>query len=241
MLKTLILVGGRGRRLGYLTASMPKSLLPIHGRPFLEHVIVHLKRSGFKNFILLCGYRADRVQGHFQDGRRWGVRIQYSIEPKPMGTAGALKWAERWIDPHQSFLVLNGDTFFKTDLRKLTRFHAKSRADLTMVLTKPENRTASRKEYGSVILDHRKRVIRFIEKAPLKQPAYINAGVYVCHPRILRLIPKNRPCSLEQEIFPRLIEGRFYGWPVKGYFMDIGTVARYRKAARTFKPLRGIT
>jgi NDP-sugar pyrophosphorylase family protein len=235
--KALILVGGRGKRLGALTGSLPKPMLPVHGRPFLEYVLRELKRSGFSEVVLLCGYRAKRVRDYFGDGARWGLKLHYSVEKKPMGTGGALRAAERWLDPDRSFLLLNGDTYLKTDFRRPIRFHARRRADLTILLARIRSRKAAERHYGSVLLDRNRKVVGFAEKAPVGREAYVNAGVYVIHPRMLRRIPKNRSSSLEREFFPKLVGGRFYGWPVIADFMDIGTVVRYREATMILKPL----
>jgi NDP-sugar pyrophosphorylase family protein len=229
-LKVAILVGGKGKRLGRLTAATPKPMLPVHGKPFLETLIGHLRRSGFKDLILLCGYRADRIRNYFGDGSAFGVRIRYNIEKRPMGTAGAVKSASRLLESGKSFLLMNGDTFFQNDFRGLVRFHNRKRADLTMAVARAPRKSASARRFGSLVLDRSGRVLGFSEKGSAGRPAFLNAGLYALHPRVLRMIPRGKPCSLEHQVFPRLAGKQFFAWPVKGRFLDIGTPASYRDA-----------
>ena len=225
-------MGGKGKRLGGLTAATPKPMLPVHGKPFLESLIRQLRNSGLKDLILLCGYRAERIRDYFGDGSAFGVRIRYSVETRPMGTAGAVKSAARWLEPGKNFLLMNGDTFFRNDWRELMGFHKRKRADLTMAVTRVSGSSISTRRFGSVVLDADKRVTGFSEKVPAGRVAYLNAGIYAMHPRLLRLIPRGKPFSLEHQVFPLLAGRRFYGWPVRGRFVDIGTVAAYRNASR---------
>ena len=234
-LKVAILAGGRGRRLGFLTSFAPKPMLKVSNRPFLEHVILDLRKQGFKDLILLCGYQANRIKDYFRDGDQWKVRIQYSIETHPLGTGGAIKLAEPYLNRRQSFLLLNGDTFLKDHLKQMIRFHQRVRARLTMAVSKVVGPSETGRQFGSLTLNQHRQIVQFSEKVSTPHSVYLNAGAYVVHPSILRMIPKGKPFSLEHQLFPRLISRRFYGWPAKAKFMDIGTVSRYRIVAQKLK------
>ena len=216
-------------------------MLRLHGKPFLEYIIIELKKQGFKNLFLLCGYQTHRLIAYFRNGSKWGVHISYSIEKRPMGTGGAIKSAEPLIGSKRSFLVLNGDTFLRTNLHRLISFHRKNKASITMVLAKPMDKIKLGRSYGSILLNHRKEVLRFSEKIPIAGSILMNAGIYVIHPRVLKKILPRHAYSLEKKVFPQFIGNRFYGWPVRGSFIDIGTVSRYKSASRKLKPLRGLT
>lgn len=230
--KAVVLAGGRGRRLGYLTRAVPKPMLKVAKRPFLEHVIVHLRGQGFREIVLLCGYRHRILRDYFGDGGRWRIHIQYSVENRPMGTGGAVRLAAPLLGSKRSFLLLNGDTYCKSDLAGMIRAHREKRARVTMGVTKHSGRKGEVRRSGSVTLDARNRVVAFEEKAAGTETVYLNSGIYVVNPGVLRLIPAGRPYSLEQQLFHKLIGKRLFGWPMKGDFVDIGTVSGYRKAAR---------
>jgi NDP-sugar pyrophosphorylase family protein len=230
----LILTGGLGTRLGDLTKGMPKPMLRIHEKPFLESLIAKLKALAFTEIIMLVSYRADQIMEYFGDGKRWNVNIRYSVETQPMGTAGAIKSAEHLIKgTGEDFLILNGDSFLDYDYGKLIKFHRRTGSNFTMALTKVQY--ADR--YGAVAINRRNQIIRFSEKDNHSGPQLINTGVYVVNKAVLSLIPADKPCSLEREIFPNLIGKRCYGLPVEGYFIDIGTPESYHKALKEFKTM----
>jgi NDP-sugar pyrophosphorylase family protein len=169
---------------------------------------------------------------YFGDGEQWGVNIRYATETEPMGTAGAIKSAEKLIEESQKdFLVLNGDSFLEYDYRKLIEFHKTSKSNLTIALTLVQNTG----RYGSVTINNRREIVSFSEKNQHSGSKLINAGVYVMNKTVFAEIPQNKPCSLERDIFPKLIGNRCYGVPVEGYFIDIGTPESYQKATKEFK------
>jgi NDP-sugar pyrophosphorylase family protein len=207
-------------------------MLRIHDKPFLEYLIIKLKTLSFRDVILLTGYRGQQIMEYFGKGRHWGVSIRYSNEMQPKGTAGAIKYAENLIDGSEGdFLVLNGDSFLDYDYRKLIEFHKTSKSILTMALTKVKDTG----RYGSVTINNRKEIVSFSEKNTHSGSKLINAGVYVMNKSVLTQIPTDKPCSLERDIFPKLIGNRCYGVPVEGYFIDIGTPESYQKATKEFK------
>ena len=185
-----------------------------------------LKVQGISEFVLCLHYMADRFIDYFGDGSKFGYRITYSIEEEPMGTAGALKKAENYLD--STFLVLNGDTYLDVDIQKMLRFHQNNRNMGTIALVKVRN--ASR--YGLVEISPNYQVIGFSEKVHVSE-GYINAGVYIFEKKILDYIPVNRKISLEKEILPNILsKEKICGFPVDGYFIDIGVLEDYYRLQR---------
>jgi NDP-sugar pyrophosphorylase family protein len=192
-----------------------------------------LRLSGFSKVVLCVGYKRLKIKQRYRNGERWGLQIVYSVEHKALGTAGAIKNAHKHING-KTFLVLNGDSFVDLDLRALLQFHRRSRSLATLALARV--RAGSR--YGQVQLDAGGRITRFIEKEPGGfdgiGPGWINTGVYVFDRRTLRFIPSIPPVSLETEVLPHLVGQRFFGFPVTGYFIDIGIPEDYRRAQQEF-------
>jgi|FaiFalDrversion3_1042247.scaffolds.fasta_scaffold01077_4 D-glycero-alpha-D-manno-heptose 1-phosphate guanylyltransferase len=222
MVPALILAGGLGTRLSSLFRNYPKALAPIAGKPFLEYLLLYLKKHGFFDIVLCVGYKADLIQRYCQDGKQWGMSIRYSREQMPLGTAGPLKVAGPLI-PATDFLVLNGDSFFNIDLNTLVRYHKSRKALATIALAKVNNA----QRYGTVEVDSRGKIVKFIEKEQTEKAGLINGGIYVFHRKVLDLIPEGRAVSLEYEIFPKLVGKAFYGLPFEAYFVDIGVPEDY--------------
>ncbi len=227
-MKVLILAGGLGTRIRPQFPDLPKALIPVRGKRFLERQLDLLVRQGFDDFTLCLGYRAEQIISHFGDGAQWGAAITYSIEPEPLGTAGALKYAA----PHfrERALVLNGDTYLDIDYQGLVACHAEQatykRVVGTLALVEVQDST----RYGEVIIDKDHRIIEFREKSSAyRGPGLINAGAYVFEPQLLDWIHSVRATSLEKEIFPNLTaSGNLQGLAVRGHFVDIGTPEGFR-------------
>jgi dTDP-glucose pyrophosphorylase/histidinol phosphatase-like enzyme len=215
--QAVILVGGKGTRLGAITRNTPKPMLPIAGdRPFLDYLLEMIERHGYHDILLLGGYLAETLEAAY-DGRRIGdATIRVLREPVPLGTAGALTVAREALDPR--FLLMNGDALFDINLRAVEQASQQDDALATLALRSVPD--ASR--YGRVIQE-RGRVVAFLEK-DLSQPGpgIINGGVYVLKQEILGHV-RDFPCSLEQDVFPTLVErGQIRGLEFDGYFLDIG-------------------
>jgi NDP-sugar pyrophosphorylase family protein len=225
-MKAIILVGGQGTRLRPLTDHVPKNVVPLCNVPFLTYPIEQLKKAGVKDVVFSVGYKPEAIRRIYQDGRRWGVRIHYAIEKKPLGTAGAIKNAERFVTGHPVF-VLNGDILSDLDLARLRAFHRKSRAVATLGLTRVEDPSA----YGLVLLDRKGRVQKFQEKPAQEEMVtnVINAGIYLFEPEVFRYIPAGLPYSAERALFPNLlgVGAPLYGYVGQGYWQDIGTPRKY--------------
>lgn len=225
-MRVFVLAGGMGTRIRSLFPNHPKSMIPFNGKPFLEYQIAFLARQGFRQFVLCVGHQAEQIAAHFGDGQHLGVDIAYSQETAPLGTGGALRYAERFFDT--AALVINGDTYLATDYQAIAAYHAQQPGAIgTIVVTEVEEAGQS----GQVILDVEGRITVFREKLAGVGRGLVNAGVYVFAPRILDYIPAGEKVSLEREVFPVLLNGteRLLGFPVCESFIDMGTPEGYQR------------
>jgi len=224
-IKAVLLVGGMGTRLRPVVPSKPKPLASLGSNSFLELLIRQLSHQGICRLVLCTGYLSDQIENEFDDGRAWGVAIEYSKEPCPLGTAGAVKLAQRYLLDRPDFLVMNGDSFLEIDFRQLIQFHRAHGGLVSMAVSRVPNAT----RYGTVEVDAGGRVIGFAEKTGSESPGLINAGVYVFNHAVLEHIP-DRPASLERDVFPRLLDRGLYALEQHGMFIDIGTPEDYARA-----------
>ena len=229
-MKAVILVGGQGTRLQPLTCTTPKAMVPIIERPFLEHLLRYLAKHGITDIILAMGYLPDPIQRGLADGSSVGVHLTYSVEKSAMGTAGAVKYAEQYLDG--PFIVLNGDILTDIDLTDMMARHRKAKPKVSIALTPVDNPTV----YGVVETDASGIVKRFVEKPSWDKVTtnMINAGVYILEPDILQFIPRDTPFMFEHNVFPYLLEHNYpiLAYPSQGYWIDIGTPKKYLKAHR---------
>jgi mannose-1-phosphate guanylyltransferase len=232
-MQALILAGGEGTRLRPLTSTIPKPVVPLAGRPFIAYMLDWLRGHGVEEAILACGFMAGQVREVLGDGSGLGIGLEYVQEPKPLGTGGALKYAEDLL--HDRFLMLNGDVLTDIDLAAQLEQHENTGARATLALVEVEDPSA----YGLVRLAADHSVRDFAEKPASADPPYlINAGVYVLERDVLEEIaPVGTPSSIEREVFPRLIGHGLFGHPARGYWLDIGTPERYLQG--TFDLLDG--
>jgi len=225
LMKAVILVGGRSTRLLPLTHNTPKAILPVLNTPFLEHVIRHLSRHQVRDIILAQGHLARPIEVYLGDGSQFGVRLNYVVENAPLGTAGAIKNAESYVD--ESFLVLNGDIFTDLDITAMIHYHRERKAEATIALTPVDDPTS----YGLIETDSDGRVTRFLEKPDRSQVTtnMINAGTYILEPDVLAQIPARTTVSIERETFPQLLaQGKpIYAYSGPAYWIDIGTPEKY--------------
>jgi mannose-1-phosphate guanylyltransferase len=200
-------------------------MLPVLNRPFLEHSIAHLKESQVEEIILAVSYLPEVIQSHLVAGGDHGAKLIYVVEDSPLGTAGAVKNAERYLDG--TFVVLNGDIFLDIDAADMLAFHRRKGAKATISLTWVDDPSA----FGVVETDSDGRVGQFIEKPGRGQATtnWINAGVYILEPEVLKLVPPNSPHMFEKGLFPRLLElgEPVFGYPLSGYWLDMGTPEKY--------------
>ncbi len=231
-MKALILAAGRGTRLGPLTNTIPKPLLPIKDKPFLEYLINFLKNKGTKKIVIAIGYRGQKIKKYFTTGKRQGVAIQYSAENGRYlsGTGGAVKKAKNKLK-NDDFLVLNGDSFVDVDIKKIYDFHKKNKSLVTMVAVQLKNV----ERYGSLSISAKNKLLAFKEKGK-KGAGFINGGIYVFNNKIFKYFPQTRFVSLEKDIFPRILN-QITIYKSHGYFIDIGLPADYKRAQKELPKL----
>jgi mannose-1-phosphate guanylyltransferase / phosphomannomutase len=227
-MKAVVMAGGEGTRLRPLTSNQPKPMVPIVGKPCMEHIVELLRRHGFDDIVVTLAFMPQAIRGYFGAGETHGVSIRYSVEESPAGTAGSVKLAEDALD--EPFLVISGDALCDIDLAKLVRFHEEKQALATIGLKSVDNPL----EFGIVVTDDDGRIERFLEKPSWGQvfTDTINTGIYVVDPEVLRHVPADRPFDFSKELFPLLLEmGKpLYGFVAEGYWQDIGTLEQYREA-----------
>ncbi|MFC1897027.1 sugar phosphate nucleotidyltransferase [Chloroflexota bacterium] len=229
-MKAVILVGGQATRLLPLTCNTPKAMVPVLNIPFLEYVIRYLSKHQIKDIILAQGYLAQPIEDYLGNGSQLGVNLSYAIEGIPLGTAGAVKNTESFLD--ETFLVLNGDIFTDLDITAMIDFHQKRSAQATISLTPVDNPTS----YGLIETEAEDRVTRFLEKPDRSQVTTntINAGTYILEPEVLAQIPLQTKVSIEREVFPLLLDqGKLvYAYPASTYWIDMGTPEKYLQLHR---------
>src|SRR5919109_2743884 len=230
-MKAILLAGGKGTRLRPLTIHTPKPIVPIFNRAFLHYQLDLLKHvAEIDEVILSLNYQPRRIEEIFGDGSSCGIAIRYVVEPEPLGTAGAVRYAGESL--HESVVVFNGDVLTQVDLGAVIALHRERRARATIVLTPVDNPSA----YGLVETDPDGNIRRFLEKPRLDQITTnnINAGIYVLEPDSFDRIPKDTPWSIERSFFPSLIERgeTFVAYVYRGYWIDIGTPEKYMQVHR---------
>lgn len=229
-MKAVILVGGKATRLLPLSVNTPKSLVPVVNVPILEHVINHGSEHGIKEIVLAQGHLAQSIVDYFGDGKRLGVTIHHSYEQVPLGSAGAAKNAEKFLDG--AFLVLNSDIFSDLDFTAMLELHRKSGAKATIATTPVEDPTM----YGLVESDGTGKVRRFLEKPKREEVTtnMINAGAWFVEGAVLARIPADTNFSFERNVFPQLLaEGQpVYAFGSSGYWIDMGTPEKYLQLHR---------
>ena len=228
-MRAIILVGGFGTRLRPLTNDKPKQMLTVGNKPMLENVIQELSQHGITEVILSMGFKPDIFIDKYPEEVCAGLPLKYVVEPTPLDTAGAIRFAVAESDIKDTFLVCNGDVITETDLSELIDFHSAITAEATISLTPTTNPS----QYGIVPTDKSGKVTGFIEKpsGPDFETNLINAGYYVMEPSVVNRIANDRPVSVETEIFPNMVEDeRLFAVPSDRYWIDAGTPETFLKA-----------
>jgi len=232
-MQALILAGGEGTRLRPLTSSLPKPVVPLVDRPFIGFMLDWLRGHGIDDVVMSCGFLASGVRDVLGDGSAFGVRLRYVEEPEPLGTGGALKFAQDLLD--ERFWMLNGDVLTDMDLTAQLAHHEAAGARGTLALYPVEDPS----RYGVVRIAEDGAVLGFVEKPPPDQidTNTISAGAYVLERSVLELLEPGRPASIERDVFPRLVGDGLHAFVHAGYWRDIGTPESY--LAGTFDILEG--
>ncbi|MCE7987286.1 MAG: nucleotidyltransferase family protein [Caldilinea sp. CFX5] len=235
-MKGLILAAGKGTRLRDLTLNRPKPMLPVQGKPLLEAHVAWLHATGIDQIAMNLHHCPNVITDYFGDGSRFGVQLTYSYEPQLLGTAGAAKHLQAFLD--EPFVVVYGDVFTNLSLSRLLAFHEarKAQTKVTTVATLALYQVPNPTECGLVAIDATGRIQRFVEKPPPDQvfTDLANAGLMVCEPAILELIPAASEVDFGRHVFPAALAGGYalWGQPIAGdeYVIDIGTFHGYDRA-----------
>ncbi len=222
------MAGGEGTRLRPLTSNQPKPMVPIVGKPCMEHILELLRKHGFNEVVVTVAFLPQAIRSYFGDGSSLSLDIEYSVEEVPLGTAGSVRLASGRLD--DTTLIISGDALCDIDLTALVAFHKEKGAAVTIGLKSVENPL----EFGIVVTGPDGRVERFLEKPSWGQvfSDTINTGIYVLEPEVLQHVPTSGPYDFSKELFPHLLEmGRpIYGYVCEGYWQDIGNLDQYRQA-----------
>ncbi len=222
-MKAVILAGGLGTRLQPYTTFLPKAMLPLGERPLLEHLIEWIKKSGIDSFVLCVSYLRRTIEDYFEDGSRFGIKIEYAAANRPFATAGQLKTAEEFID--DTFVCVYGDSIFDFNLRNMVANHFRKKSFVTMSLLEYKTKL----QYGFIDMDQNNRVKAWREKPEVK--GNVNIGCYVMEPGVFKLIPPNRPYGMDDVIRSAIRKNhKVGGFAIKKGFIDIGDKSSYRRA-----------
>jgi mannose-1-phosphate guanylyltransferase/phosphomannomutase len=228
-MKAVVMAGGEGSRLRPITLNRPKPLVPICNKPIMEHILGLLKRHGITEVVSTLYYLGDEIKDYFGDGEDFGVKMEYSVETVPLGTAGSVKKAEALLKD-ETFLIISGDALTDCDLTKAIQFHKAKGSIATLILY----RVASPLEFGVVITDPDGKVVRFLEKPSWSEvfSDTVNTGMYILEPEIFDTMEPGKNYDWSSDIFPLLLEeGKpMYGYVMGDYWADVGSLSQYREA-----------
>jgi NDP-sugar pyrophosphorylase family protein len=221
-MQAVILAGGLGTRLWPLTETIPKPMAPVAGVPYLEHQLRLLAKQGVRDALLLTGYLGEQIEEYFGGGARLGLRLDYSREPAPLGTGGALRYARAKLQ--EAFLVIYGDSYLP--MRYADAFERLQHSDADALMVVYDNTVEDTWVKNNTDVDGDGHVTRYEKDSPDALP-YVEAGVLALRRRVLDLMPADGPVSLEKEIFPKLIAARkLIAYITRQRFYDIGTRER---------------
>lgn len=227
-MKALFLAGGMGTRLKPLTDDLPKPMVPMMVKPLLERNMLKLKECGVDEIVLSTCYKPRKIEEYFGDGTKLGLKIHYICEDIPLGTGGAIKNAEKFFD--DTFIIFNADILSDINIADMMKFHKEKAAAVTIAVTQVENPS----NYGVIEYNEKLFAESFTEKPKPSEikSNYINAGIYIFEPKVLKEIPDSQVVSIERETYPLLLKK---GYPIAvyrsdAYWIDIGTVEKYAQA-----------
>ena len=222
-MKAVILAGGLGTRLQPYTTFLPKAMLPLGEKPLLEHLMEWIKKNKIDSVVLCVSYLRKTIEDYFEDGSRFGVKIEYAVANRPLATAGQLKTAEDFID--DTFICVYGDSIFDFNLKSMIEYHKRKKSFVTMALFEYKTKL----QYGFIETDRNSKVTAWKEKPEIR--GNINIGCYVMEPGVLKLIPANKPYGMDDVIKSAIgRKNKVSGFLIKKGFIDIGDKTSYRRA-----------
>ncbi len=230
--QAVILAGGQGVKMRPFTYEMPKSMIPVGGRPILEHIINNFRENNIRDIILCIDYLGEKIKQYFSDGSKFGVKITYVDSKKPIGTAASLLLAKKYLK-NDAFLLWHGDVLADIDINDFIDFYEANDGLITMALTSVDDPSF----YGSVKL-RGNRVVGFKQKpgSGHEVSRLINAGIYAINKKVLNYIPAKKPSYLENDVFPKIIkENQFLGYVFEGKWFDISTPKIYERALKEWQ------
>ncbi len=226
-----ILAGGKGTRMRPFTYELPKPLIPVQGRPLLQHILDLLRKYEIRDIIISTGYMCDKIKEYFGNGSKFGLDITYVEEKEELGTAGALNLSKDLLQ--DTFIMFNGDVLTNIDLHDFIDFHSKNEGMATIALTPVDDPS----RFGVADLKG-DQIMKFVEKPKTHISNLINAGVYVLEPEVIKYVPKGR-AMMETDVFPKLAsEGKLFGYPYDGQWFDTGTHESYENAIKHWKKIK---
>ena len=225
-MKAVILAGGLGTRLQPYTTFLPKAMLPLGDKPLLEHLITWIRKNKITSIVICVSYLRKTIEDYFEDGSKFGVKIQYATGNRPLATAGQLKTAEDYV--HETFVCVYGDSIFNFNLKAMIEYHKKKKPAVTMGLSEYKTRL----RYGFIETDKNDKVTKWDEKPEIK--GNINIGCYVMEPSVFKFIPSDKPFGMDEVIRKVMTKHKVMGYVNKNGFMDIGDKNSYKQAYKHF-------
>lgn len=227
-MKAIIMAGGFGTRLRPITQNLPKPMVPLVIKPMMEHIVNLLKKHNIKELIVLLFFQAESIQNYFEDGKKFGVKITYVLPDEDFGTAGAVKFAEKYID--DTFMVISGDVLTDFNLTKALNYHRDKNSVATILLTRQENPLP----FGIVITEEDGKIKKFLEKPSWGEvfSDTINTGIYIFEKEVFKNIPAHKEFDFSKDLFPKMMKKGIdiYGILMEGYWKDVGNLTEYRLA-----------
>ena len=224
----VVMAGGEGNRLRPLTTTVPKPMVPVVNKPIIGHIFNLLRKNNIGDAVVTLCYLTDFIKDYLENGAPSGVKVSYSMEDRPLGTAGSVKKVESHLD--KTFVVLSGDLLTDIELSEIVKFHKEKGGSATIALTRVPNPV----EYGIVTTDSEGRIASFLEKPEWGQvfTDTVNAGIYVLEPEVLKYIPEDKQFDFSKDLFPTLTREKeqIYGCIADGYWSDIGNIEQYQQA-----------
>ncbi len=235
-MKTVIIAGGRGKRLGSITDTMPKPMVDVQRKPILEHIVNLCKTYAITEFIFLLCYLPQKITSYFGNGSKFGVHIEYVYEEenKPLGTAGGLHLVRKHLN--NTFIVSYADILRDLDITEMVRLHKAKKAFATLNVYKRNSADAK----SMVVFDNQNRISQFVERPKsdmiTQDFVWSNGSFYLFEPGVFEFIPQEIASDFGKEVFPKIIESGkpMYAYPSAGYFIDIGNQEKLEKARKTF-------
>lgn len=225
-MNAIILAGGEGTRLKSVTGDLPKPMVPLCGKPVLEHILSLLRKNGIRDACMTLRYRPEVIMDHFGDGARFGLRLHYHVEKEQLGTAGSVRVCSDFYGD-RDFLIISGDCICDFDLKALMEAHRRHGSAVTLALHAHEQPL----QYGIVLTDRQDRVVSFVEKPDWSRVVsdLVNTGIYVVSPKAMAYVPEGRPFDFAKDLFPLLMDRGFElrAVSMEGYWCDIGTPRAY--------------